>query len=170
MKYLKEIPSKKEVLSSVELKSINSNKTCNISSLDYQLYGHASVVTPIGVITCGGRISGYRETNKCVRLTDKNTWEPFPSMNIRRYAFDMVVVGDILVAFQGRNSMYWSSSHSNTFEKINWKNGDKWELVKMNRTFYDPCVTKWDDENILIAGGRSTRYSVSNTSMASFIV
>ena len=109
MKYLKEIPSKKEVLSSVELKSINSNKTCNIPSLDYQLYGHASVVTPIGVITCGGRISGYRDTNKCVRLTDKNTWEPFPSMKSRRYTFDMVVVGDILVAFG-----------INTFEKINW--------------------------------------------------
>ena len=143
-----------DTLSSVEFRSINNNKTCLIQSLDYKLHFHASVVTPNGVITCGG-VLYHGRTNKCVRLTVKNTWEPFPSMNIPRYEFDMVVVGDMLVAFN-------SSLESHTFEMINWRNNNKWESVKMNKEFYSSCIAKWDDENVLIIGGRKTAHGVSN--------
>ena len=140
-------------LSTVEFKSICSNKMCPIRSLDEGLIYHASVVTPIGVITCGGATpKGGR--NECTRLTNINTWEPFPSLNkVRRLAssyqiLHMVVVGDTVVAFE---------TYSRTFEKINWNTGEKWELVKMNQEFYGPCVVNWDDENILIIGGHSNK-------------
>ena len=148
-----------DTLSSVEFRSINNNKTCQTQSLDYKLHFHASVVTPNGVITCGGIPQSHGvshgRTNKCVRLTVKNTWEPFPSMNNPRYEFDMVVVGDMLVAFN-------SSLESHTFEMINWRNNNKWESVKMNKEFYSSCIAKWDDENVLITGGRKTAHGVSN--------
>merc|ERR1712136_215933 len=108
--------------------------------------------TPIGVITCGGSI--YNETRKdkeerkqeCVMLTNKNTWGYFPSMKKARSEFDMAVVGETLIAFGGYNV-------EDEFEKINWRNGEEWELIKMNRKFHHPCVTKWDEENILLIGG-----------------
>lgn len=145
----------KTYFSSVEFMSINNNSTCHIQSLDYELGYHASAVTPIGVITCGGRISKGRGRKECVRLTDKNTWKSFPSMNEARESFDLVVVGDFLVAFE---------PHEYTFEKINWRNGSQWELPiwKFNRAFYGSCVTKWDDENVLITGGRKLKSNVSN--------
>ena len=131
-------------LSSVDLKSINNNKTCHIQSLDGGLCGHASEVTPIGVITCGGWASNGKSRKDCFRLTDINTWESFPNMNKDRAAMDMILVGDILVVF--------ASFNDDTFEKINIRNGKKWELVKMNRTFSWPCVTKWNEESIFITG------------------
>ena len=102
-------------------------------------------MTPIGVITCGGEASNEKSRKDCFRLTNKNTWEPFPSMNKARDYMDMVLIGDVLVV---------KDSHEDTFEKINIRNGDKWELVKMNRTFhYSSCLTKWDEESIFITGG-----------------
>ena len=134
-------------LSTVYFKSINNTKTCHIQPLDHGLTLHASVVSPIGVITCGGVTPNMRETNKCDRLKNKNTWEPFPSMNEARFDFDMVIVGETLISFGGY-------SDEDTYEKINWRNGDKWELVKMNRKFSYTCVTYWDEESILITGGK----------------
>ena len=137
-------------------------KNCHIQSLDYALAYHASAVTPIGVITCGGRTPDWKKRKECVRLTNKNTWEPFPSMNEERVTFDLVVFGDILVAFE-------SQKYTFEFEKINWRNGDKWEMPswKLNRAFYRSCITKWDDENVLITGGRKLDGNwVSNTGIS----
>ena len=157
-------------LSSVEFKSFNNKKSCHIQSLDFALCEHASVVTPIGVITCGGSLYTHTSRKECFRLTNTNTWVPFPSMNKIRYEFSMVVVGDILVAFGSNFALVGGSG--DTFEKINWTNGEKWELVMidgwwMNRAFYLPCITKWDDENILIIGGRRTWNSVTIHTMLS---
>ena len=90
--------------SSVDFKSINSNKTCHIKSLDYELAFHASAVTPMGIITCGGMSPHYIERKKCFRLSNQNTWESFPSMNSNHnslafQSFQMIMLGDILVAY-----------------------------------------------------------------------
>ena len=45
---------------------------------------------------------------------------------------------------------------------INWRNNNKWESVEMNKEFYSSCVAKWDDENVLITGGKKTAHGVSN--------
>ena len=140
-------------MSTVELKIINSHRTCDIQLLDQGLAFHASVVTPIGVITCGGRTSNGRErkvSKKCFLLTNQNTWIPFPSLKKAPYNLHLVVLGDILVAIDPFYDRY---------EKIDWRNGDKWELIKMAIKLYKPCITKWDDENILITGGRNNRVS-----------
>ena len=145
----------------MEFKSIGNNKTCNIKSLDNGLQDHASVVTPNGIVTCGGwTVKG--KSNTCFRLTNQNTWQPFPNMNFYRSNFHMVVLGDILVAIGGL-------FEEKTYEKINWKNGEKWEAAEMNvmRGSYEPCVTKWDEESVLITGGTDSGH-VSNSNFESF--
>ena len=152
--------------SSVELKSISSNKSCRIQSLNYGLTYHASVVTPIGVITCGGKTLYGRARKECVRLTDQNTWVPFPSMNVPHFLFEIIVIGEILIAFGDDDS-------GNVFEMINWRSENKWKLIALSKTFLNPCVTKWNDENILITGGRKSvnkpRHYVSNTNIKRLI-
>ena len=150
--------SDETLFSSVEFKKINNNKTCHIKPLDQGLERHASVVTPIGIITCGGKTIygyyGYR--NESARLTNRNTWGAFPSMNEARVDHHMVVVGDTLVAID----TFWGK-----YEKINWRNGNKWESFKMKRYFICTCVTIWDEENVLITG---TLTHVSNTTIDLF--
>ena len=120
---------------------------------------HATVVTPKGIVTCGG-LATYQDANRkdCFRLTTEATWELLPSMNKARAEFDMVVLGDDIVAFGG-------SSYEDSYEKINWRNGEKWEMTKLRQKFYDPCVTKWNEESIFITGGSQSL--VSNTSFKS---
>ena len=96
-------------MSSVNFKRINSSKTCHIESLDYELAFHASAVTPMGVITCGGMSPLLIERKKCFRLSNQNTWESFPSMNNDHnscfnsiLSFQMIVLGDILVAIDSK--------------------------------------------------------------------
>ena len=108
-------------------------------------------MTPIGVITCGGGTS-YVSRKKCFRLSNNNTWEPFPSMNKLHYKSNMVVLGDILVAIDFFPLL---------IEKINWENGDKWEIMDrltfnvINHSIHHhySCVTKWNEENFIITGG-----------------
>ena len=148
--------------STIEFKNINNNKTCHIKSLNNEIAYHASVVTPIGVVTCGGETANGNRTKDCFRLTNQNNWEMFPSMNIARDQFDVVVVGSILVAFGGY-------LNENTYEKINWRNGEKWDVTNTNQSFYRPCVTKWNEESIFITGGTNKRWNVSNSNFV-FIV
>ena len=136
--------------STVEFKSVNNNKSCQIQSLDHGWATHGSVVTPIGVITCGGKTTNWSMRRECVRLSDQNTWESFPSMNEGGFIYDMVVIGDIILAFLHLGS---SGFDVDGFEKINWRDGEKWELIKVDRKFSWPCITIWDDESILITGG-----------------
>ena len=143
--------------STVEFKSVNNNKTCPIQSLHHELAEHASVVTSIGVITCGGESPNFIRRNECFRLTDKNTWDPFPSIpSVKEggVVHDMVVVGDVLVAlvFIGYGGFDYA------IEKINWRNGDTWQFIKIDGRFFRPCVTTWDDENIFIIGGFNKRF------------
>ena len=143
--------------STVEFKSVNNNKTCPIQSLHHELAEHASVVTSIGVITCGGESPNFIRRNECIRLTDKNTWDPFPSIpSVKEggVVHDMVVVGDVLVAlvFIGYGGFDY------LIEKINWRNGETWQSNKINRRFFQPCITAWDDENIFIIGGFNKRF------------
>ena len=104
-------------------------------------------MTKIGVIACGGFEGKYSKNygrKACVRLTNRNTWETFPSLNKDRLDFDMIAMGDVLVAIE---------KGDDTFEMINLRNRKKWETIQMDRKFYSSCFTKWDDENIIATGG-----------------
>ena len=157
--------------SSVDFKSISSNKTCHIKSLDYELAYHASAVTPIGVITCGGMSPFYEKRKKCFRLSNQNTWESFPSMNNYhnsflsfKNSFQMIVLGDILVAIDLNYPIVEQNYLG--IEKINWRVGGRWESIDMSSfdrsdiSFDGSCVTKWSEEDIIIIGGGNP---VSNT-------
>ena len=91
----------------VEFNSIKNNKTCYIQPLDYQRNFLVSAVTQIGVITCGGLPIGKRF--KCVRLTTRNTWETFPSLNRAHFEFDMIAMGDVLVAIETKYGVNFAS-------------------------------------------------------------
>lgn len=109
----------------VEFNSIKNNKTCYIQPLDFERNFLVSVVTQIGVITCGGLPLGKRF--KCVRLTTRNTWETFPGMNNAHFEFDMIAMGDILVAF-GKYA----------FEMINLRNGKNGKSFRWTESFIVP--------------------------------
>ena len=155
-------------MSSVDFKSINSNKTCHIKSLDYELAFHASAVTPMGVITCGGMSPLLIKRKKCFRLSNQNTWASFPSMNSIHnsvgafQSFQMIMLGDILVAYDSKSKNYRS------IEKINWRDGDKWESIDMSSSYwndipsYGSCVTKWSEEEIIIIGGQNPVSNIQN--------
>ena len=126
---------------------------------------HGTVVTPIGVINCGGSISDsdWMISKDCFRLTKKNTWVPFPSMNKERHGMKMVVAGDTLIAFS-----YYGLGDN--FEKINWRNGDNWEWVNMDKALFNFCTTKWDDKNIIIIGGTKSTSRVSMANIMSYFL
>ena len=129
-------------LSSVGFKSISSNKTCNIQSLNYGMEFHESVVTPIGVITCGG-MTPYIIRKKCFRLTNRNTWEQFPSLNRSHPRFDMIVLGDIIVAFDYDNHIM--NILTNTI-----KLGPNLNVAR-----YRHGCTRIRDDSLIVAGGFS---------------
>ena len=159
-------------MSSVNFKSINSSETCHIESLDYELAFHASAVTPMGVITCGGMSPLLIERKKCFRLSNQNTWESFPSMNSNHdsflafQSFQMIVLGDILVAYDSKFPSV--SQNYRSIEKINWRDGDKWESIDMSSSYWNDipshgsCVTKWSEEEIIIIGGQNPVSNAQN--------
>ena len=113
----------------VEFNSIKNNKTCYIQPLDYEEYCLASAVTQIGVITCGGSHNGWRKA--CVRLTNRNTWETFPSMNKAHFYFDMIAMGDVLVAFH---------KSGDTYEMINLRNGGNGKSSRWTESLIVPVL------------------------------
>ena len=158
-------------MSSVDFKSINSNKTCHIKSLDYEVAFHASAVTPMGVITCGGMSPLLIKRKKCFCLSNQNTWESFPSMNSNHnslafQSFQMIMLGDILVAYDSTFPDVLQNYRS--IEIINWRDGDKWESIDMSSSYwkdisyYGSCVTKWNDEEIIIIGGHNPVSDIQN--------
>jgi len=83
-------------------------------------------------------------------------------MNNARSSFDMVVLADDIIAFGGYG-------YEDSYEMINWRKGDKWEVTHMNQRFLFPCVTHWNEEGILITGGfKSRRTLVSNANFNAF--
>ena len=74
----------------------------------------------------------------------------------------MIMLGDILVAYDSKSQNYRS------IEKINWRDGDKWESIDMSSSYwkdipsYGSCVTKWSEEEIIIIGGQNPVSNIQN--------
>ena len=140
--------------------------------MEDELAFHASAVTPMGVITCGGMSPLLIKRKKCFRLSNQNTWESFPSMNsIHNSAgafqsFQMIMLGDILVAYDSTFPDVLQNYRS--IEIINWRDGDKWESIDMSSSYwndipsYGSCVTKWSEEEIIIIGGDNPVSNIQN--------
>merc|ERR1712018_60973 len=82
------------LLSNVELISTQTNNhLCNPLDLDYTVFGHSSVGTPAGILTCGGYINhASGRTSKCLLQTKEGQTTTFPSMKRARYYFELGIV------------------------------------------------------------------------------
>lgn len=136
-------------LSDVEIiRFSNENEKCEPFDLDYLLYGHASVATSKGVITCGGTRLYNTENrikiiSKCILQTSKGQTS-FPSMAQNRSRFQMVQVEGIIYAIGGIDE--------DTMETISIETGKQWKKESLPFKVYNHCVVNIDKTIIVIGG------------------
>merc|ERR1712212_56462 len=105
-----------------------------MSDLDEAVFGHASVTSSRGVITCGGRGMVDKSLSKCViQYNGEN--RSFPSMVEKRESFGMLNINETLYSIGGWNNLNGNrptmETMSNTMETINLNDGKEWTLEKI---------------------------------------
>ena len=123
-------------LSDVELVPIPTNNDfCDPLDLEYTVEDHASIGTPDGILTCGGRtLNGptSKTISKCVFQTKEGQTTSFPSMKRGRVGFRLGIVNDVAYAIGGDDDSYGVDI---TMEKINFQNDSKWNLTTIFSQF-----------------------------------
>ena len=120
--------------------------------LDYTVYGHESVATDRGILTCGGRTaSGY--LSKCTNQTKEGQTTSFPSMRKTRWNFGLGIVNDLIFAIGG-------SRERTTMEKINYKTDSEWTLMDLSFGVSSHCLTA-TTSSLVITGGYDDNDEVS---------
>ena len=135
--------------SSVEMISIgpDNNPICHIPNLPEPVYGHSTIKTQIGVITCGGYgDKWYKGRGKCYRLASNNEWAKFPTMTQKRYYFSMQEGNNKLFAIGG-------GSTERSMEWIDLLQGTNWTKEDLPFRIWGYCMIKLNDSHILLTGG-----------------
>ena len=129
-----------------EILNIGSNTSCDVPSFPRASYTHASAVTPIGIVTCGGLAE-----RSCYRLSTENTWVSFPALNYLRAYFSMMYMDGFLWAIGGQHA-------KDSMEYIDLNNLDSSEWTVENTPFslYGQCITEYPDNRFLLIGGTTT--------------
>ena len=135
------------LLSDVELVSTQTNNhLCNPLDLDYTVFGHSSVGTPAGILTCGGYINhASGRTSKCLLQTKEGQTTTFPSMKRARYYYELGIVNDMVYAVVGLGG-------ETTMEKINFKTDSEWTLTDLQFSVYGHCLAT-TTKSLVITGG-----------------
>ena len=133
--------------SNVETTIIGSdnNMNCQVSDLPEAIYGHSTIKTEKGIISCGG-CNGYDYTNKCYLLSPSNSWTPFYPMNERRYVFAMVAGNGKLFAVGGHlteKSMEW----------IDLQSGTAWVREDLPFGIRYHCMSGFNSTHAILTGG-----------------
>ena len=132
-------------LSDVELVSIQTNNDlCDPLDLDYPVYYHSSVGTPIGILTCGAVTASVR-TSKCVLQNKEGQTTTFPSMKRERYQFRLGIVNDTVYAVGGGGGY-------TTMEKINFKTDSEWTLTNLPFSVSAHCLAT-TTKSLVVTGG-----------------
>ena len=131
----------------------DNKHNCYIPDLPGPVFAHATVKTKHGIISCGGGCgdgSHHRQDGvcKCYRLTLKNEWVPFPTMNKNRGHFFLEEGSGKLLAIGGRgDSMEW----------IDIPNGKNWTEEALPFSIVPiggrPCIAKVNETHFLQTGG-----------------
>ena len=141
-------------LATTDVWNVGSNTSCGVPSFPRPLYAHASAVTPIGIVTCGGLAE-----RSCYRLSAENTWVSFPALNYLRAYFSMMYMDGFLWAIGGVNAR-------NSMEFIDVSNLDatEWTVEAINGAYspsniYGQCVTEYPNNRFLMVGGNENAVS-----------
>ena len=141
--------------SDVDLLSIPTNsEICDPLDLEYSVYGHSSVATKLGILTCGGLTldpnTTYTDsTTTCSLQTKDGQTTTFPPMKRRRVYFGLGIVNDVVYAVGGEGS-------PTTMEFINTKIDSEWTLKNLNFSVADHCVVTTKN-SLVITGGVEIR-------------
>ena len=154
-------------VSDVELVRLGSDTDyCDPADLGNRIYMHESVTTSKGVLTCGGSPlnAGTIYTNSCTLQTATGELRSFPSMDCKRYEFQMVNIDDTIYAIGGGGTRSSTSILSDgcedgsgrgsrdTMEIINVKNGNQWIIEDIPFTAQGQCVVTINDKIVVIGG------------------
>ena len=155
-------------VSDVELVRLGSDTDyCDPADLGNRIYMHESVTTSKGVLTCGGSPlnAGTIYTNSCTLQTATGELRSFPSMDCKRYEFQMVNIDDTIYAIGGggtRSSTSYILSDGcedgsgrgsrDTMEITNVKTGNQWIKEDIPFTSWAQCVVAINNKIVVIGG------------------
>ena len=136
-------------LASTELINVDIHTSCSVSPYPFAISRHASVVTPTGIVTCGGRHKS-KHLNTCKRLTSSGNWASFPSMISKRSRYGLLMMNGLLwaVGGYGGKEMPWS-----TMEYIDPRNPTEWTLKSMPFDVGGHCLTELSNQRLMVTGG-----------------
>ena len=155
-------------VSDVELVRLGSDTDeCDPPDLGNRIWMHESVTTSKGVLTCGGSPlnAGTVYTNSCTLQTATGELRSFPSMNCRRYEFQMVNINESVYAIGGKSTHPSDYPKDNgcgesrsepgsrdTMEITNVKTGNQWIKEDIPFTSWAQCVVAINNKIVVIGG------------------
>ena len=145
-------------LTNVEITHIGSerNASCQIEDLPEGPLYHSTVLSKIGIISCGGYNRFSSLTNKCYRLTKfgyRLTWFPYHDLKTLRSYFTLNEVNSTLVAIGGPGGY---NETKGSFDHIDLISGTDWETKYLGFTIKYHCSVAINDEEIMVIGGKSS--------------
>ena len=144
---------KQSTTNDVELTYLGrANKSnCSIPKLPEEISDHSTILSQIGIVSCGGWTKYTKETNKCWKLEKNNTWSPFPSMIETRTEFSMEELDNKLVVVGGDFNF---TSWTNSMEILDLNGEMKWTKRILEFSALESCMVKVNTTHLLITGGR----------------
>ena len=135
-----------QILSDVELIHIKGieNEKCRPIALEYPVHYHSTILTSLGIMTCGGD-NRTSVLNACMFQTKEGKTKSFPPMIRSRDRFGMVVVDQNLIVVGG----FWVT---NKMEKINLISG-QWYEKDLPFMVSSHCVLSINDTIVVSIGG-----------------
>ena len=139
---------------------------CSIPKLPEEISDHSTILSQIGIISCGGwsyrtpKISkkwylrAPKKTNKCWKLEKNNSWSPFPSLIERRVGVSMAELNNKLVVIGGDNNFSSDNPWSNSMEILDLNGEMKWTKRILEFSALEHCMVKVNTTHVLITGGR----------------
>ena len=139
-------------ISNAELIKLKTDaNTCKPLKLEYSVYGHSSVASSRGIITCGGYTTNFVMT--CTLQTNNGETRSFPSMNRSRSKFGMVVMNQTLIIVGGYPA-------TDKMERISM-NGDEWIEEDLPFSLWNHCVVSINETTVIAIGGSDYNHNVS---------
>ena len=121
---------------------------------NHYLNGHASVVSPTGIVTCGGKLGSRRIPGSkiCKRLSSSGRWVDFPPLLNDRKHFRMKMMNGKIWAIGGWDQQ-GRYGFQHTMEYIDAKNLTKWEQKEIPFGVHSHCVAELPNNRLLVIGG-----------------
>ena len=125
----------------------DNKQICRIPDLPEPVFGHSTIKTQSGVVSCGGEDNSNLATNKCWKLSKNNEWVPFPSMIVKRDDFAMV---------EGMGQLFSVGGYMDDLSSIEWisiQDGKKWVKQAIPFDIIGHCISKYSRTRFLLTGG-----------------